>query len=57
MELPQSFYYITGFLILSNIGSIGTLLMIGFRAVWFVSKLESKVTAAHERIDRIEGKK
>lgn len=53
-ELPVAFYYITGFLILSNLGSIGTLLMLGFKATWFVSKLDSKVTAAHDRLDRLE---
>jgi len=54
MELPASFYYITGFLILTNIGSIGALLMVAFRAVWWASKIDSKVDAAHRRIDEIK---
>lgn len=56
-EIPSSFYYITGFLILTNIGSIGSFLMVGFKAVWWASKLESKVNAAHSRLDRMEGLK
>lgn len=53
-ELPSSFYYITGFLILTNVGAIGTLMMLSWKAVWYVSKLDSKVTAAHDRLDRME---
>ncbi len=53
--IPSSFYYIVGTLIFTNLGSIGAFLMVGFKAVWWASKIDSKVSAAHKRIDRLEG--
>ena len=54
-EIPSSFYYAIGFLIVTNIGSIFSFLMVGFKAVWWASKIDAKVTAAHKRLDKIEG--
>lgn len=51
-EIPSSFYYLIGFLILTNLGSVASLLWFGIKAVWWVSKLESKVDMTHEDVDR-----
>lgn len=63
MELPSSFYYIVGFLVVTNLSAIGGLVMIGFKTVWFASKMHSSVedskamaVRAHKRIDKIEEK-
>lgn len=63
MELPSSFYYIVGFLVVTNLSAIGGLVMIGFKTVWWASKTDSKVeeskamaVRAHKRIDKIEEK-
>lgn len=57
MEVPNSFYYILGVLIIANLGTIGSVMFFAFRAVWWLSKLESKVdknlhdvNAAHDKI-------
>lgn len=61
MEIPSSFYYLVGSLIVANIGAIGTLALVAFRATWWLSKLDSRVdeaksaaVRAHKRIDLIE---
>lgn len=60
-ELPQSFYYIVGFLIITNLSAVGGLLMIGFKTVWWASKADSRIDEAksmairaHKRIDKME---
>jgi hypothetical protein len=57
-------YYLVGFLVLANLGTIGSLMMVGFRVVWFISKLEEKINEAkdcavrsHKRIDEMENEK
>ena len=54
IHLPAQFYWVAGVLLITNLGAIGSFLMVGFRAVWWASKLESKVDAAHSRIDNLE---
>lgn len=56
LPLPNGFYWVVGVLIFTNIGAIGSFLMVGFKAVWWASKLESKVDAAHRRIDDLQEK-
>lgn len=60
-ELPQSFYYIIGFLVFTNLSVIGSVVYFTFRAIWWVSKLDSRVedaksmsVRAHKRIDHLE---
>jgi hypothetical protein len=53
-ELPPQFYYIVGSLILTNLGAIGTLMVVGAKSIWWVSKLDSKVTRGHERQDNFD---
>lgn len=50
-------------LVLTNLGLIGSLVVVGFKITWWVSKLEAKVETtkdlgirAHKRIDKIEEK-
>jgi hypothetical protein len=61
VELPSSFYYIVGFLVVTNLSAIGALLMVGFKSVWFISKMHSGIdeaksmaVRAHKRIDKLE---
>jgi len=61
IEIPSSFYYLVGSLIVANIGTIGTLAVLAFRSTWWLSKLDSRVDSArdaavraHKRIDKIE---
>lgn len=65
MELiPDSFKYLIGALLLANLGTIGSILVFGGKAVWWISKLDARVddakeTAirAHKRIDSISTQK
>lgn len=52
MELPSSFYYTAGILVITNIGTIGTILLVGFRATWWLSKLDSRVEHAQDTANR-----
>lgn len=61
-QLPTSFYIAVGFLVIANLGTIGTMLAFIFKAGMFVADTkagikESKETAvrAHKRIDKIPG--
>lgn len=63
MELPSSIYYIAGAVILANVGTIATIIFASWRAVWWVSKLDSRVAdakaaavRAHRRIDLLESR-
>ena len=60
-EIPSSFYYLVGSLIVANIGAIGSIVIVAFKATWWLSKLDSRVAdaqstanRAHKRIDTIE---
>lgn len=60
--LSTAMTYMVGALIVANIGTIGTVAMVAFRAIWWLSKLESKVeetrnmsVRAHRRIDEMRG--
>ena len=62
-EIPEKVYYLFGFLILTNLGTIASVVVFGFKATWWLSKLDSRVThsqetgnRAHKRIDKyVEG--
>lgn len=63
MEIPISFYYLVGTLILTNIGTIGSVLVFGGKSVWWLSKLDSRIddaketaVRAHIRVDKLEAK-
>lgn len=61
LVLPPSVYYIAGAVILTNVGTIVTLLYAALKAAWWMSKLDSRVSEAkaigvraHKRIDTME---
>lgn len=56
-ELPQAVYYILGFMILTNLGTIVTIIGAAFRVVWKFAVLTTKVDALHRRVDLLENKK
>lgn len=60
-NLPASFYYMLGVLLLSNLGIIVSVFYTMLKASWWLSKLDSRVTdakssavRAHKRIDGLE---
>jgi fructose-specific phosphotransferase system IIC component len=61
MDLPASVYVVVGILVVTNLGTIGTMLVFIFKCGVFVSDTKSgikdaKETAvrAHQRIDQID---
>lgn len=64
LSLPSEIYYIAGVLILTNLGTIGSIAWAALKGVWWLSKLDSKTdeakataVRAHKRIDILEGAK
>ena len=62
-ELPSSFYYVVGLLLVTNLSAIGGFVTLALKTVWWASKIDSQVAEtramtvrAHKRIDTIEGK-
>lgn len=62
MEIPNSFYALIGFLLVTNFATLGSLIVFIFKIGMFVSETktgikDAKSTAvrAHKRIDSIEG--
>ena len=63
IEFGNSLKWYAGFIIMANLGTIGSLLFVGYKAVWWLSKLDSRVThaqetanRAHQRVDKVEDK-
>jgi len=63
IEFGNSLKWYLGFVVIANLGTIGSLVFAGFRATWFVSKMHSQIEKAqdtairaHKRIDKIEDK-
>lgn len=61
LDIPKEAYYVAGVLLLTNLGTIVSIIFAAFKAVWWASKLDSRVdetkataVRAHKRIDRIE---
>lgn len=61
LNIPNEVYYVAGVLLLANVGTIVSILFAAFKAVWWASKLDSKVeearataVRAHKRIDSME---
>ena len=57
MEIPSSLYYITGALILANVGTIGSVLVVGFKFIWWMAQMDLQmkqntkdINAAHEKL-------
>lgn len=61
LAIPSELYYVAGVIILTNVGTIVSLLFAAFKAVWWASKLDSRVddarataVRAHKRLDAHE---
>lgn len=61
ITLPTEAYYVAGVIVLTNIGTIVSLIFAAFKTVWWASKLDSRVdearataVRAHKRIDILE---
>ena len=61
MELPSSVYYVTGILVLANLGTIGSVIVMGAKFVWWMAQhdLQMKqntrdINAAHTKIRSLE---
>jgi len=60
-EIPTSFYYLVGAVIVTNLGAVLSMIIVGFRSAWWLSKLDSRVehthelaTRAHKRLDELK---
>ena len=60
-QLPTSFYYIIGVLVVANLGTIVSMVYAIVKAVWFFSKMDSRIDTAkdmairsHKRLDKLE---
>jgi hypothetical protein len=60
MEIPKAafqvidlntFYWVAGLLIVTNIGTVGTILFTMGRALWWVAKLDSRVEKNSKDVD------
>ena len=63
VEFGRSFKVWAGMLLIANLGTIGSLLFVGFKSVWYLSRLDARVdksqdtaNRAHKRLDKIEDK-
>lgn len=62
MEIPNSFYALVGFLLVTNFATLGSLIVFIYKVGKFVSttehnieKAQSTAVRAHKRIDNLEG--
>jgi len=63
LEFTKQFQTYAGLILVANLGTICSLIFVGFKATWYLSKLDSRVehaqdtsNRAHQRIDKIEDK-
>lgn len=61
MDVPAGFYYLVGSLVVANLGTIGAIVVFAGRALWWLSKLDSRVEhntkdlhAAHDKLREIK---
>ncbi len=55
-QLPDAFYYVLGVIIITNLGTIVTVIGAAFRMVYKFAVLETQTKALHRRIDSLEKK-
>lgn len=53
-ELPPSVYWLVGVIVLANLGTIVSVLIVGFKGVWWLSKLDSRVESVEKSVDSLE---
>jgi hypothetical protein len=54
-EIPNLVYWFVGVMVVSNIGTIISVAVVGARGVWWLSYLSSRVEAAENDIEEIKG--
>ena len=57
VQIPESVYYVLGFIILTNLGTIATVLGAAFRVVYKFAVIETQTKALHKRLDALENKR
>lgn len=50
-------YALVGFIVVSNLTAIITVLIWGGKIVWKIATMDGKIKAAHNRLDEMQGKK
>jgi hypothetical protein len=55
-NIPSLIYYIVGFVIITNLGAIGTVIFYGARAVWELSNIIHRISEVEKDIGGV-GKK
>lgn len=55
-QLPDSFYYALGVLIITNLGTVVTVIGAAFRVVYKFAVLETQTKALHRRLDAVENR-
>jgi len=56
-QIPDSVYYVVGVLIITNLGTIITIIGAAFRVVYKFAVVETQTKALHKRVDFLENKK
>lgn len=51
MELPTDFYWLVGVLVVANLGSIIAVFGMGVKAIWWLSKLDSRMANVESRLE------
>lgn len=64
MELPTSFYYLVGAIIVTNLGAIGSIIVVGFKGIWWMAQTDLQIkqnskdiNQAHEKIRGLSEKR
>ena len=53
-DLPASIYWAVGIIVVANLGTIVSVLVVGFRGIWWLSKLDSRVEAVEKSVASLE---
>jgi hypothetical protein len=53
VDLPSSAYWLVGVLVLANFGTIISVLVMGFKGAWWLSKLDSRVESVEKSVDSL----
>lgn len=51
-ETVSKLYWALGVMILTNLGTIGSIVMFGFKGVWWASRVDSRLSSLEKHQDR-----
>lgn len=51
---PDTIYWFVGLMVVANIGTIFSVMVMGSKGVWWMSELSSRVDALREDVERID---